>query len=483
MRHKARAARGIIVSILMATSTTVVPGQVEYPETKKIDHADDYHGTKVADPYRWLEDDVRNSKDVSDWVEAENKVTFAYLEAIPERKAIEERLTKLWNFEKFSSPFKVGGRYYFYKNDGLQNQFVLYTQESLAAEPKVLIDPNEWSQDGTVALAGTAFSDDGRYVAYGVAESGSDWNTWRVMRIESREVLPDEIKWVKFSNTSWTKDGKGFFYSRYDEPPAGEKLQSLNHNQKVFYHRVGTPQADDVLAYARPDHPDWGFLSEVTEDGRYLVITVWKGTDDRFQVYYRDLEEPYASSVELIGNFDNDFSFIANDGPVFFFKTDVEAERRRVIAIDTRHPERENGKEIIPQAPEKLESVGVVGNLFIASYLKDARTQVKLYNLQGEFVRDVDFPGIITASGFSGKRTDTETFYSVQGFTNAPSIFRYDLISGKSTKMREAKVDADLGQYETSQLFYNSKDGTRRHSGDEPHADAVARPARFPRPL
>ena len=461
MRQKFGVGRWIVCSALMATLSTVAPAQIEYPKTKKIGHVDDYHGVKVADPYRWLEDDVRNSKEVADWVEAENKVTFAYLESIPERKAIEERLTELWNYEKFSSPFKVGGRYYYYKNDGLQNQAVLYTQESLAAEPKVLIDPNEWSKDGTVALAGTAFSDDGRYIAYGLAEAGSDWNTWRVMRIDSREVLPDEIKWVKFSNTSWTKDGKGFFYSRYDEPPPGEKLQSLNHDQKVFYHRAGTPQADDVLVHARPDHPDWGFLPEVTEDGRYLVITVWKGTDDRFQVYYRDLDEPYAAMTELIGNFDNEYSFIANDGPVFFFKTGVDAERRRVIAIDIRQPERANWKEIIPQASEKLESAGLVGNLFVASYLKDAKTQVKLYDLRGELVRDVDLPGIVTASGFNGRRTDTETFYSVQGFTSAPSIFRYDLISGKSTKLREAKIDADLSQYETSQVFFNSKDGAR----------------------
>lgn len=434
---------------------------IQYPETRRVDHVDEYHGVQVPDPYRWLEDDVRESEDVAQWVESQNEVTFGYLESIPERKAIEKRLTELWNYEKFSSPFKSGGRYYFYKNDGLQNQFALYVMDSLDSEPRILIDPNEWSNDGTVALTGTSFSDDGRYVSYGVAEAGSDWQTRQIMEIESRHVLDDELKWLKFSSVSWTADGDGFFYSRYDEPAADAKFQDLNLNQKIFYHRVGTPQSEDVLVYHRPDQPKWGFGHTVTEDGRYLVIYVWKGTDDKYRILYKDLTEPYGMPVELIDNFDHEYDFVGNDGPVFYFKTDVDAPRRRVVAIDIRKPQREHWKEIIPEAEETLRSVDFVGNLFVASYLKDARTQVKMYQTDGTFVREVEFPSLGTAAGFAGKRTDTETFYSFSSFDTPPSIYRYDMITGESTLMRQAQVDFNPDDYEVQQVFYESKDGTR----------------------
>jgi prolyl oligopeptidase len=262
---------------------------LKYPETQTVDHVDTYHGVKVPDPFRWLEEDVRTNEKVAEWVKAQNEVTFKYLEAIPERKIIVDRFTKLWNFEKYSSPFKRGGAYYYFKNDGLQNQYVLYRMESLDAEPTVLIDPNTWSKDGTIALDGTAFSDDGKYLAYGIQDAGSDWRTWRVLNIATKELLAEELKWVKFSGATWTRDSKGFFYGRFDEPKEGAAFQDLNLNQKLYYHRVGTPQSEDVLVYARPDHPDWGFNADVSEDGRWLVITVWKGTDDKYMVYYKDL--------------------------------------------------------------------------------------------------------------------------------------------------------------------------------------------------
>lgn len=441
--------------------TAIAGTPLTYPETRKVDERDNYHGTLVADPYRWLEDDVRKSKDVRDWVTAQNKVTFAFLEKIPEREAIRKRLTALWDFEKYSSPFKEGGRYYYLHNSGLQNQYVLFTMESLDAEPQVLIDPNTWSKDGTVALDGTSFSDDGKYVAYGVQDGGSDWRTWRVMEIGTRRVLDDELKWLKFSSTTWTKDGKGFFYSRYDAPAEGAEFQSLNLNQKVYYHRVGTPQADDVLVYRRPDNPDWGFETEVTEDGRYLVITIWKGTDDKFRIVYKDLAEPYGMPVDLIETFDNEYTLVGNDGPVFFFKTDLGAPKRRLIAIDTRAPQREHWKELVPQSDDVLTSAGFVGNLFIVQYLKDARSQVKLFAPGGQLVGEIELPGIGTASGFGGKRTDTETFYSFSSFAVPPSIYRYDLITRKSTLVRRSQVDFDPEEYVTEQVFYQSKDGTR----------------------
>ena len=393
--------------------------KMEYPKTKRIDHVDEYHGQKVADPYRWLEDDVRESKEVANWVAEQNRVTFGYLKQIPARKAIEKRLTELWNYEKFSAPFKRGGRYYFRKNNGLQNQYVLYTQESLSAEPRILIDPNTWSEDGTVALAGMAFSDDGKHLAYGIQESGSDWRTWRVMEIESGKVLDEQIKWIKFSSATWTKDGKGFFYGRYAEPKEGEAFQTVNLNQKLYYHKVGTPQSADVLIYERPDHPDWGFQADVSEDGQYLIITVWKGTDDRYRVLFKDLTKDTYTPTDLIDNFENEYSFVGNDGPVFYFQTDLGAVRRRVVAIDSRQGTKAEPREVIAETKETLRSVGMLDNMFVAEYLKDAKTQVKLFDLKGKFVREVEFPGIGSASGFDGKREDTETFYSFSSFRNA----------------------------------------------------------------
>ena len=434
---------------------------LKYPTTKKVDQVDDHHGTKVADPYRWLEDDVRESKDVAAWVEAQNKVTFGYLEQIPERGYINQRITELWNFEKFSAPSKRGGRYYYSHNSGLQNQYVLYVQDSLDGEARVLMDPNTWSDDGTVALAGTAFSDDGNYVAYGVQDAGSDWRTWKIMEIDTGRTLDDELQRIKFNSPVWSKDSKGFFYARYPEPSDDAEFQALNLNMKVYYHRLGTPQSQDVLVYERPDEPEWGYGCDVTEDGRYLVITIWKGTDDRYRVVYRDLEEPYGLPTDLISNFEYEYTFIGNDGPVFYFKTNLDAPRRRVVAIDIRKPEKENWREIIPQRDETLDSVGLVGNLFVASYLKDAQTQVNIHSMSGDFIREVEFPGIGSASGFGGKRGDTETFYSFASFATPPTIYRYDLVTGKSELFRQAEVKFNPDDYETKQVFYPSKDGTK----------------------
>jgi prolyl oligopeptidase len=450
-----------VLALLLFLLPAAADDHRTYPETRRVDQVDDYHGTNVADPYRWLEDDVRKSKDVEAWVEAENKVTFRYLEGIPERDPLKHRLTDLYNYEKYSAPHKVAGRYFYSKNDGLQNQSVYYVQESLDGKPRVLLDPNTWSKDGTVALAGLSVRDDARYLAYAVAEAGSDWHTWHVLDVDTGKKLDDEVKWVKFSNASWTKDGNGFFYSRFDEPKPGATFQSLNLNQKVYYHRLGRPQAEDVLVYRRPDHPDWSFSADVTEDGHYLILTTHVGTAHKYRVSYRDLTEPYAMPVDLIENFENEYSFIDNDGPVFYFKTDFDAPRGRVIAIDTRQPGKDHWKEIIPQAKEALESVNLVGNLFVTEYLKDAQTRVKMYTVDGTFVRDVELPGIGSAGGFGGKRTDTETFYTFMSFATPPTIFRYDLVTGKSSVFRRPEVKFHPEDYEVKQVFYTSKDGTK----------------------
>lgn len=452
---------GAAMLTTVLAAETLADGRYAYPETKKVEVSDDYHGTKVADPYRWLEESVKTNAEVAAWVEAQNKLTFGYLEQIPERETIKKTLTDLWNYEKYSAPFKVGGRYFYTYNNGLQNQSVLYTMDKLDGEARVLLDPNTLSADGTVAIAGMAISDNGRYLAYGLAAAGSDWNKWYVRDIETGTDLPDVVEWVKFSGASWTVDSKGFFYSRFDAPKPGEEFHALNKFQKVFYHRVGTPQDQDVLVYHRPDEPDWGFSAGVTEDGRYLIITVHKGTDDKYRVLYRDLMEPYAAPIELIGAFENEYSFIGNDNEVFYFKTDLDAPKGRVIAIDIRKPAREHWKELIPEAPETLGGVSLVHNMFVASYLKDAATRVRMFSITGEPVRDVEFPGLGTAGGFGGRRVDTETFYSFSSFAVPPSIYRYDMVTGKSTLMRQAKVDMNPADYETKQVFYNSKDGTR----------------------
>ena len=447
------------VCLAFVISSVCAGEKLKYPDTKKVDHVDELHGVKVQDPYRWLEDDVRQSKEVADWVAAENAITSAYLAAIPQRDAIKKRLTELWNYEKFGAPFKAGGRYFYFKNDGLQNQSVLYKLESLNADPVVLIDPNKWSKDGTVALGSTSFSDDGRFVAYSTSEAGSDWSTWRILEVETGRQLADELKWVKFSGASWTPDNKGFFYSRYDEPPEGAAFQKTNLNQQVFYHRIGSSQSDDVLVYKRPDEPTWGFGTRVTEDGRYLVIEIWKGTDHKYRIVYKDLTEPYGMPVELIDNFEREYSFIGNEGTTFFFQTDLDAPRKRIVAIDIRKPR--EIREIVPQSTETLIGVDIVANMFVATYLKDAKTHVKMYSLDGTFVREVEFPGIGSAAGFGGKRTDTETFYSFSSFATPPTIFRYDLLTGKSTKLRQAQVKFNPEDYIVEQVFYPSKDGTK----------------------
>ncbi len=444
------------------------------PQTKRIEHVDNYFGTDVADPYRWLEQDVRENKDVADWVAEQNRHTAAFLNKIPERERINKRITELWTFEKYSTPFKAGGRIYFFKNDGLQNQYVLYVQKDAHSEPEVLLDPNTWSTDGTVALSGQTFSDDGRYMAYAVQDAGSDWKVWWIMDLKTRERLPEQLKWIKFNSPAWTPDGRGFFYAKFPEPQAGAEFQNLNVNQAVYYHQVGTSQSEDILVFHRPDHPEWGYQCSVTDDGSYLVITVHVGTDNRYRIFYKDLRESYGQPKILVDHFENEYSFIANDGPIFYFQTDLDAPRKRVIAIDTRavpnviefQKESTLGtpvpyKEIIPQQSETLVDVSLVGNLFFVESLKDAKTQVALYRPDGTFLRNIEFPGIGSASGFSGKRSDTETYYSFSSFDTPPSIYRYDIFTGEAELIRQAKVDFNPADYEVKQVFYNSKDGTR----------------------
>jgi prolyl oligopeptidase len=425
-----------------------------YPDPTVVDI---YHGQPVPDPYRWLED--LDSEQTRAWIEAQNHLTFNYLQQIPARQRIRERLTQLWNYEKYSQPFKEGGRYFYFKNDGLQNQSVLYTQESLEAEARVLLDPNTFSEDGTVALSGIAISRDGRYLAYGLSCSGSDWQEWKVRDIETGEDLPDHLRWIKFSGVSWTLDGQGFFYSRYDEPAPGSEYESANYFQKLYYHRLGTSQSEDVLVYHRPDQKEWGFAGGVTEDGNYLIISVWRGTDPKNLIFYKDLRDPQSPVVELIREFEAEYSFVGNDGSRFWLLTDCQAPRRRLVAIDLEQPDQV--QEVIPEAEETLQGVSLINNQFVAFYLKDAHTQIKIFALDGTYLGEIPLPGLGSASGFGGKRYDTETFYTFTSFTTPPTIYRYDFTSGTSTLFRQPQVDFDPQAYEVQQVFYTSKDGTR----------------------
>ncbi|MCC5598061.1 prolyl oligopeptidase family serine peptidase [Nostoc favosum] len=438
-----------------------------YPSSHKSNQVDNYHSTLVADPYRWLEDP--DSEETRAWIEAQNQVTFGYLSEIPTREKIKQRLTKLWDYEKYGIPFKEGEslqdgsteRYFYFKNDGLQNQSVLYTLKTLDDQPKVLLDPNKLSEDGTVALSGLSISEDAKLLAYSLSASGSDWQEWKVRDVETGEDLQDHLKWIKFSGASWTHDNQGFFYSRYDEPNEKTQLEDVNYYQKLYYHQLGKPQSEDVLIYHRPDQKEWGFSGGVTEDGRYLIISIWLGTDSKNLVFFKDLTNPNAEVVELINQFEADYSFIDNDDNVFYFRTDLNAPRGRVIAIDTKNPAPENWREIIPQSAETLESVGVLNNQFVADYLKDAHSQIKIFDLKGAFIREVELPGLGSAGGFGGKRHDTETFYSFTSFTTPGTIYRYDMVTGKSTIFRQPQVDFNPNDYETKQVFYHSKDGTK----------------------
>ena len=430
-----------------------------YPATRKVDQADIYHGVEVADPYRWLEDP--NSEKTQQWVEAQNEVTFGYLNQLPGRETLNSRLTELWNYERYGIPFKQGDRYFYYKNDGLQNQSVLYTLPTLEADPTVLLDPNKLSEDGTVALGGIAISENAQYLAYGLSTAGSDWTEWKVREIATGQDTDDHIKWVKFSGAAWTHDHKGFFYSRYDEPEEESKLEDVNRFQKLYYHQLGTHQSEDILIYERPDQPDWGFSGGVTEDGQYLIISVWLGTSPQNLLFYKDLQNPESEVIELISEFEAHYSIIDNEGSTFWIQTDLDAARGKVIAVDINNPGKENWQTLIPEVEETLESVGTLNNQFVAEYLKDAYTQIKIFELNGDFLKDVALPGIGSAGGFDGDRTDTETFYSFTSFTVPTRIYRYNFKTGESALFREPSVPFTPDDYETRQVFYPSKDGTK----------------------
>jgi len=428
------------------------------PPTRRDDTVDNLHGIEVKDPYRWLEDP--NHPEVQAWVEQQNRVTFDFLERIAGRPRILARITELWDYERLGIPFLEGGRLFFSKNDGLQNQAVLYTAPSLDAEPKVLLDPNRLSPDGTVALSSMAVSRDGRRLAYGLSASGSDWMEWKVRDVESGHDLDDHVRWVRFSGAAWTHDGTGFFYSRYDEPPPGEAYTALARDQKLCYHRLGTPQSEDELVYQRPDQPEWGFGASVTDDGRYLVISVWHGTSPKNRLFYRDLEA-HGPIVELLADGDAAYHIVGNDGSRFFVHTDLDAPRGRLIEIDLAHPERSAWREIIPETEHTLTGITWIGGRFFANYLAHACSRVHVHGRDGEPAGEVELPGVGTVVGFGGRPEDRFTFYAYTGFTTPARIYRYDIAEKVSTLHFAPELKFDPDAYQTKQVFFESKDGTR----------------------
>jgi prolyl oligopeptidase len=433
------------------------------PKAHTVDTVTNYFGTEVRDPYRWLEN--TDSPATKAWVDSENCVTFHYLASIPQRAWIRDRLTKLWNYERFGVPSREGGKYVYSRNDGLQNQSVWYWQPTLGAPARVLIDPNTLSRDGTVALSTWDVSHDGRYFGYGTAAAGSDWNEFHVRSFATGRDLPDHLKWIKFSGLSWTHDNRGFFYSRYPEP-SGDALRAVVKNQKLYYHRLGTSQSADRLVYERPDHPDWGLGGGVTEDGRYLIIGVSLGTDSRNRVYYMDLRSAahprvHGAVVRLLDDFDATYDFVGNLGPVFYFRTNVDAPRAKLIAIDTRHPERGAWREIIPQSRDVLDAVALIGGRFVADYMQDAHSRLAVFDTAGAHVADIALPTLGAVSGISGREDSPEMFYAFTSFLYPTTIFRYDVATGEGAVWKAPRLDFDASRFETQQVFYRSKDGTR----------------------
>jgi prolyl oligopeptidase len=454
---------------LVVASFTLLPFRVEgkesmynYPETRRVDQVDTFHGVDVPDPYRWLEDDVRTSTEVADWVKAQNAVAREYLDAIPVRKEIEEKLTKLWNFERYSVPSQTAGKYFYMKNDGLQNQAVLYVADDYKSAGRVLIDPNKWSEDGTVALGFTHESDDAKYLAYAKKEAGSDWSTVYVMEIESGKELDDKLEWVRWGDIVWNAESTGFYYVRYPEPKEGEQFQALATNPAIYFHKLGTPQADDVLVYKRPDQPEWSFWLSRSDDNKFLILTISKSTDPQNMVYYRRVDEPLNAEFKpLIEDFDNEFTFLGNVGDQLYFYTDYKAPTKRIVAMDVNNPGREGLTEIIPASEATLDGACLFKDKIVATYLKDVVSQANAFDLDGKSLGEIKLPGIGTASGFGGRQSDTETFFSFTSYIQPASIYRLDLTSDAVELVREPKTEFHPTEFESRQAFFESKDGTK----------------------
>ncbi|MEI6736971.1 MAG: prolyl oligopeptidase family serine peptidase [Pseudomonadota bacterium] len=458
-----------VAAVFLLTLPFSVQSQsLKYPDTRKVEQTDNFHGTTVADPYRWLEDD--NSAETKSWVTAQNAVTESFLAAMPQRVAVKKIYTSLYNYERFGLPSKEGGRYFWTRNDGLQQQSVVYMAKSLTDKPVIAIDPNLLSKDGTVALTGTSVSRDGHYLAYGTSAAGSDWQTWQVRDLNSGRDMPHKVEWVKFSTAEWTPDGKGFFYSRYEAPKADEKMTGSNYFQKLYYHRLGSEQASDLLVYQNAAEKEWGFGATVTDDAKHVIVFVRKGTSRKNGLLVMPLKNgalvsasPTAPTalVTVTLDFDAEYTPVGANGNTLWVKTDKDAPKGRIIAIDLTKRERANWKTVVAETKDTLTSASVVGGRIFAQYLQDAATAVKVHEIDGTFLSQVNLPGVGSASGFGGRFSHKETFYNYTSLINPTEIYRYDVRTGKSTLFARPKTAFDTTKFETKREFVTSKDGTR----------------------
>lgn len=441
--------------LILAVSVMTAQQKFNYPETNKVDTVDEYFGVRVPDPYRWLEDD--NSDETKEWVKKQNEVTFSYLESIPYRKAIKERYENLFNFPKYSAPFKGGENFFFFKNDGLQNQSVLYIQKDLDAEPEVFLDPNKFSDEGTVSLTTYSISKDGKYFAYGTASGGSDWNEFHVMDVASKEKLGDHLKWIKFSGIAW--HGNGFYYTKYPAPKEGGELSSVNENGKIYYHALGSSQNDDKLIWEDLDHPQRIGYTATTDDERFLAVYISEGSIGN-ALHIKDLSKDDSPLIPIIEEFNSNNSLIENiDGKILML-TDVDAPKYRLVMVDPENPAKENWKEILPENENVLRWVTVIGGKIMAGYMEDASTHVYSYSINGKNEEAIKLPALGTVGGMSGKKDENTAFYTFTSFTYPGIIYKYDAASGKSEIFREVEMDFDFDNYETKQVFFESKDGT-----------------------
>ncbi len=430
---------------------------VDYPETEKDNTVvEDYHGTKITDPFRWLEDD--NAENTLDWVERQNNVTFGYLDKIPYRDKIKQRYEKLWNYEKYSSPFKEGEKYYYFKNDGLQNQSVLYVTDNIDKDGEVFLDPNKFSEDGTASLAGLSFNKEGNLLAYAISQGGSDWRTAYVMNAETGELLTDSIEWIKFSGLSWKDDG--FFYSRYPEPEGDDKLSGANEYHSLYYHKLGTSQSEDLLIYDDKDNPQRNVYGQTTEDEKYLVLNIVESTSGN-GLAYKDLSSMNNPVVKIVDNFDNDFNLVDNEDDVLLIQTNFNAPKNKVIAIDTKNTDQSNWKDIIPESEDALRGISIVGGKMFVNYLHNASSLIKVYGLNGEFFEDLQLPGIGSVGGVSGKKAESQGFFTFSSFTVPSTIYAIDTETMDYAVFRKPEVDFNGDLFETKQVWYFSKDGTK----------------------
>jgi prolyl oligopeptidase len=438
---------------------------MKYPPTIQRSVVDDYHGRAVADPYRWLED--LSSPDTQSWIDAQNAVTLPYLETLPQRAALLERLTQLWNYPRTGLPVEEAGQLYYRHNSGLQKQAPLYRRVSRNAQPELLLDPNTMSDDGSISLADWRPSPDGRYLAYALSQGGADWADVHVREIATGRNLPDVVRWYRFSAISWTKDGKGFFYARFPEPPAGRVLEAELRDHQVHYHVVGTSQDQDRLIYWRPDLPRYFVGANVTEDGRYLIVTLSNGTDPKNRLYYADLGDPAqpeigAPVVVIVDEDIAELSVLGNEGALFYVRTDLDAPNRRVIALDPRlRIGRAGGKSVVPERGHPLESATIAGGKLFCQYLVDVKSEVRIFSLAGEEQGALDLPGIASVAGMTGREHGDELFYDMSSPLVVSTVFRYDIAGKTSTAFAAVKPAFDSSAYETRQVFYASKDGTR----------------------